>query len=600
MYFMVRHGSTWHFRWRVGKLVLKISLKTGNKRKAGLMARTIQKMLAREIESMDENQLRRALIAYRDALLRADDERRWTQFYNNIDRDGLALLHQHEAGQKLTKADRDALAACPGPGPEHYDALLHEELTLALTRQDFDFLAGLDKRFLEITGIDVSRLPAAEANKVRFLAGKELARVMDIQRVRMTGQYGLESILLSAMSGGINGQGPAVAATAKKKSILLSVARQDWESVLIAERKANTTLRKYIACIDEFIEINGDLELIDLSKEHCRHYRETIKLLPAKYKTRFRGQSIKKILKTKHDPSMLCDAVSINDKLNCIKQFFCWAVDKGHLDENYMDGLTVKAKKRSTTAHAPYSMADISAMFGPEYISRTVNESWHFWLPILALYTGARQSELAQLKVEDVCLVEEIWCIHIRPDETDSRSSVKTEAGIRTIPLHPFIVQDLHFIDYVASRKSTGKSTLWDITVPKTGGYGKNVSKWFMANFLAKVGLDDCPGGHKRAFHSFRSTLCTILKRAKVPGRMAAQVVGHVPPTVAMDWVESHSMTYDYYAGGFSIRDIYEAVTAKIDYGLDLSHLAASPWAGSCDFPARSRSGRRRFPMKKK
>ena len=575
MLYIVQQASTWYFRWRVGQMTLKISLATGNKRKAGLIARKLHRLMAREAEqNMDENRLRRALVQYRDALVRADDEKRWTVFH-----------------------------PFPGVPSEHlgsdepYNTLHHEELVRAIQGKDIEFLSGLDNRFREITDIDIGSLPEAEQNKVRLLAGQELARVMGVQKLRMTGNYTIESIALAAMNGGI-GQGQTSLTSAKKTSISLSAAITAWHSTLISEGKKKTTLAKYLASSNEFLEIIGDLDLIDIGKGHARTYREILKKLPSKYRQKFKGKTIKQVLDIEHSSDSLCSAVSINDKLNAVKQLMAWAVDNEYIDENPMEGIIVKeAKKRSKAAHAPYTMTDIASIFCQNYTKHTSSNAYHFWLPILALYTGARLGELAQLKVEDIEQKEGVWCIHIQPDEFDSESSVKTEAAIRIIPLHPFLTDTLRFPTYVEIRKTAGLDMVFDITPAKTGGYSKNASKWYNTTFLPKIPIEPAPAGHKKAFHSFRSTLATVLKRAKVPGRLAAQVIGHVPPAISTDWIEGHSMTYDYYAGGYSIADVFQGVTLKIDYGLNLSHLALSPWTGPCDFPPPT--GTKKWPMAK-
>jgi|GEM_PF-5784327 integrase len=571
MSFIVQHGSTWHFRWRdAGGVTYKISLRTGNKRKAGLLASKLHSLVAREAKlGMDENRLRRALTLYRDALLNADDQKRWTDY------------------EPWADVPRSHL-----PPNEPYDDILHDELTLAIKNKDFDFLSGLDGQFNELTGIDITDLPGPEANKVRYLAAKELCRVMEIQRLRKTGNHGLELLMLSAYSGGITGTSAPTMEC--KPSIALSAAIIAWEKVLRKEGKVKSTLTKYLACAREFLELTSDLDVIDITKTHCRNYREALQKLPAKYVQKFPGKTIAQLLRMEHKSDTLCAPRAVNDKLNCVKLFFAWAVDQGHLDVSPMTDIQpVKASKNNTGIYAPFTRTDLENMFGSDYLEHTKSDSWKFWIPLLALFTGARQSELAQLKVSDVTLIDGVWCIHIKTDE-DLETRVKTEAGIRTVPVHQFIVEILHFPEFLESRHAAGKTMLFDIDRKLPSDYGKSVSQWFHKVFLPKIQLEASPRGTKKKFHSFRSTVCTCLKHARVPGRLAAQAIGHIPPNIAGDWIDGHSMTYDYYAGGYPIPDIYGEVTCKIDYKINLGHLATSPWTGACVVSSAARVKRKR------
>lgn len=561
MSYLIRHGSTWYFRWRIGQVTLKASLNTGNRRKAGLLARRLHVLIAKEAkQDMDENRLRRALARYRETLLQADEERRYTLF------------------------ERYGYENCPSvkldhfPPDEPYDEHLHELLFEAVHGKDFEFLRGLDGRFRDITGVDISALPEKEANRARYFTGKELLKVMEIQSIRKSGPYTLETMLLGAMAGGT---APAQQSAPEKSSIPLSDAIAKWEASLINEGKNKTTRVKYHACAQEFLEIIGDIDLVDIKKNHAKTYKDNIVLLPAKYRQKFKNKSIAELVKMKHAPETLCTSVSLNDKLNVIKQFMAWAVDQGYMETNFMVGIVIKVRKRNKAKYAPFTTSDIKNMFGPEYLLLTNRKSWHFWIPILSLFTGARQGELAQLKVFDIEQTDGLWVMYIRRDEDDEDSSVKTEAGIRAIPLHPFLIDSLKFHEYINARKTDEQCMAFDIKPAKTGGYGKNVSKWFLQTFLKKITLEPAPAGFKKKFHSLRSTACTALKHAQSPSRMAAQMIGHIPPELAAGWTDGRSMTFDYYGGEYPITEIYKHVTLKIQYPVDLTHLTNSPWTGA-------------------
>ena len=66
---------------------------------------------------------------------------------------------------------------------------------------------------------------------------------------------------------------------------------------------------------------------------------------------------------------------------------------------------------------------------------------------VLALFTGCRLEELAQLHLKDIHEVKTACGSSI--STMKGRKRLKTKAAIRLVPIHPFILNDLKFLDYV-------------------------------------------------------------------------------------------------------------------------------------------------------
>jgi integrase len=71
------------------------------------------------------------------------------------------------------------------------------------------------------------------------------------------------------------------------------------------------------------------------------------------------------------------------------------------------------------------------------------------WVPLLCAYSGARLSEVCQLRVEDVFQRGEVWCMKFDPEA----ESLKNENSERAVPLHPAIVKS-GFLQFVAAARS--------------------------------------------------------------------------------------------------------------------------------------------------
>jgi integrase len=106
-----------------------------------------------------------------------------------------------------------------------------------------------------------------------------------------------------------------------------------------------------------------------------------------------------------------------------------------------------------------------------------------FWLPVLALFTGARREELASLRVADISKDEPTghWTLAIRA-EKKANKSLKTKGSARTIPVHPTLVH-LGFLDLVEAARKRGEASphcggneawLFPAVAPKGG----NIDAW--------------------------------------------------------------------------------------------------------------------------
>ena len=73
------------------------------------------------------------------------------------------------------------------------------------------------------------------------------------------------------------------------------------------------------------------------------------------------------------------------------------------------------------------------------------------WVPWIGACTGARVSEICQLRREDIVEIEGIWSMKVMPEA----GSVKTSGSERVIPLHPALVAS-GFLDFALKRPFPG------------------------------------------------------------------------------------------------------------------------------------------------
>lgn len=137
----------------------------------------------------------------------------------------------------------------------------------------------------------------------------------------------------------------------------------------------------------------------------------------------------------------------------------------------------------------------------------------HYWLPVVALFSGARREEIASLTAANVKTVDGVACFQIEGGKTaDAR---------RLIPVHPTL-QALGFMEYAQHVKGMGYKFLFPHLVDGANGRGKNAGLQF-SKLLDKRGIKD----DRKVFHSFRHSVITRLHATGANIAHVMQLTGH-------------------------------------------------------------------------
>lgn len=227
-----------------------------------------------------------------------------------------------------------------------------------------------------------------------------------------------------------------------------------------------------------------------------------------------------------------------------------WAAAEEWIERNPFSGLVGKAE--SLAERRGYTANELERLFAT-LIPFKGETPWRFWLPALALYTGARLNELAQLRVEDVIEVDGTPCIHISPYTAEGVQSadkrVKTAGSKRTVPLHADLVA-LGFVTFARGRGKGPERIFHELREGPHGGYSHEASRWF-GKYLTRLGLK-LPG---LVFHSFRHTFRDAARDGGVPDPVAEALGGWKSRKVS-----------DQYGSRARIKPFKSAVDA-LDYG---------------------------------
>ncbi len=159
-----------------------------------------------------------------------------------------------------------------------------------------------------------------------------------------------------------------------------------------------------------------------------------------------------------------------------------------------------------------------------------------FWLPILAVATGARLEELAQLRVTDIdCRSVPGACI-LDILTRDDEGRVKSDSSRRRVPLHPIVVDHLAFSAYLDTLPRTGM--LFPNLKAPVGGHNRsgNWSKWF-GRYRRTIPET---AGPKTVFHSLRHTFKDLCREALIQQEVHDRLTGHAPQNVGGTYGMGH------------------------------------------------------------
>ena len=223
------------------------------------------------------------------------------------------------------------------------------------------------------------------------------------------------------------------------------------------------TVRNHQPKINSMLQVLGNKPANHITKDDTRKFANLLELLPPGFARKKEYKDISglnpKDLKGKHDKTM--DVSTRRDYLIFARQVFSFAEENDYVVKNpVISGIIPDKKKNPRDRRSPFDdPEDLTKIFNPEvFLEWSKDHPSRFWIPLLALYTGCRLEEMASLYCEDVFEHEGLWCIEIN-DNHDR--TVKNKNAIRSIPLHPILVEQLKFPQYVEKVRAQGNDRVF-------------------------------------------------------------------------------------------------------------------------------------------
>ncbi len=275
------------------------------------------------------------------------------------------------------------------------------------------------------------------------------------------------------------------------------------------------TVKQVRATFRLWVELIGEKPVREYTGEDAGKFRTLILQLPFSH-----GKSGKPIHaleaiegnKVLPVPKKTITMKTAKRHFSAMMQYWKWLKPRGHVSEVIFSGFEFRGTKSNKKRRDDWSPEDLERLFlhEPWFGSEADRKSAYYWLPLVALYSGMREEEIARLRPEDDIKEQDgVPCIFIQPHPDGW--TPKTEAGERVVPIHSALI-GLGFLDFVEGRRKKKAARVFGDLVPggPDGKYSYTFSREFSRAKIHKLGV-----GEKTVFHSFRHSVRTILDDAE-------------------------------------------------------------------------------------
>ncbi|MDO8863528.1 hypothetical protein Q6D67_17655, partial [Haliea sp. E1-2-M8] len=171
--------------------------------------------------------------------------------------------------------------------------------------------------------------------------------------------------------------------------------------------KQNTE-ENYRQHVRAFTDIAGDKAVDSYTHKDACRFRDDLLTLPKnRNKSRhYRGFSVSTLLAMDIPAEERLSGRTVLEHLTSLKAMFGWLTACREIEHNPFTTVSVPHESQSYTI---YTADDLNLIFSSElyqpesaYANKRDTTAGQWWLPLLALYTGARPSELVQLRLSDI------------------------------------------------------------------------------------------------------------------------------------------------------------------------------------------------------
>lgn len=299
------------------------------------------------------------------------------------------------------------------------------------------------------------------------------------------------------------------------------------------------SLQEESTCLGYLKEyLGGEFDVAQIGTKQARELKDALKNTPShrgKHK-KTKGLALKEQIKVakKHGLELIT-RTTVNKYIGYFNSFCKWASRNGYLASSPFQGMKLKESKKSAKKRNKFTDSEVRKII--EGLSFDEQRPSRYWGVLLAVYTGARRGEIAQLTPDDIMQDKSSGVSYINIAEEEEGKKIKSKAGIRYVPIHSALIE-LGFIEYVEKAKRICKARrkrgelaprlLYDLKYSSHEGWGRSFGRWVNDRYLVELGIKT----DKTSLHSLRHSFITNLSASDVEADTVQSIVGHEPQTV--------------------------------------------------------------------
>lgn len=304
--------------------------------------------------------------------------------------------------------------------------------------------------------------------------------------------------------------------------------------------KMLSQLRSQLAILTD--ALGADTKVTDITPRDAGRVFNALRAVPKNFRSHpdLTGLSLFEAAKKASDANLSAmHGKTVNNYMTTYRGLFKEAIDSSLIQENPFRRKFVIVpdsleSDRGFTQDELHSLLSSPVFVGCERANRPFQPGthlltdWRFWGPLIALFTGSRVAEIAQLSTKDIINVGGVWVLNITRQEN---RRTKTIQSVRKIPIHDELIR-LGLIGFSKSKPAnSAPGSLLGIPEPRNGDWGKKMGNWLRERLLPSVFEDTKRNGS--GFHSFRHNIETELRAAQVRKDVGDRLMGHKVADVA-------------------------------------------------------------------
>jgi integrase len=211
-------------------------------------------------------------------------------------------------------------------------------------------------------------------------------------------------------------------------------------------------------------------------------------------------------------------------KLSPVRAILQWGVQNKRLSLNAAEGVSLDVKAKQGERKRSFTDEEAKIVLRGALLEK---DSVRRWVPWIGAYTGARLSEICQLRCEDILEIDDVWCIKFAPEA----GSLKTSGSERVVPIHPALLES-GLLSYVSQVRSG--ALFAELSPDKFGKRGGNGTK-MIGRFVRQLGLKD---RRLSPSHSWRHRIKTLGRKHALAQDILNAITGHGSKSVADSYGE--------------------------------------------------------------